>query len=141
MRRSPFMTGLVLAGLATVLVACARMPGSSTDASNGSQEVGQSMAPIGEVPGGLLESIVADAAERAGVGPTDVSIIAAESVTWSDGSLGCPQPGMMYTQALVPGYRVVVDAGGEQMSFHASDRGNFRFCAKPKPPMEVNPNE
>ena len=48
---------------------------------------------------------------------------------------------MMYTQALVPGYRVVVEAGGEEMYFHASERGDFQFCENPKPPLDDNPNE
>jgi hypothetical protein len=99
------------------------------------------MAPIGEVPGDLLDAIVNDAAERAGIQRDEVEVLTAESVTWNDGSLGCPEPGMMYTQALVPGYRVVVEAGGEEMHFHASEGGSFRFCENPKPPMDVSPNE
>ncbi|HET6648660.1 MAG TPA: hypothetical protein VFH79_00730 [Candidatus Limnocylindria bacterium] len=99
------------------------------------------MASIGEVPGDLLDAITSEAAERAGVEADEVAIITAEAVTWSDGSLGCPEPGMMYTQALVPGYRVVVEAGGEEMYFHASERGDFQFCENPKPPLDDNPNE
>jgi hypothetical protein len=30
---------------------------------------------------------------------------------WNDGSLGCPEPGMMYTQALVNGYWLIIEAG------------------------------
>ena len=41
-----------------------------------------------------------------------VKVLTVESVTWSDGSLGCPEPGMMYTQALVRGHRIRVDAAG-----------------------------
>ena len=41
----------------------------------------------------------------------DLKVLSAEAVTWSDGSLGCPEPGMMYTQALVPGYRVQIRGG------------------------------
>jgi hypothetical protein len=104
-------------------------------------DAAQPSIPITEVPGEVLEAIVADAADRAGVERDEVDITTAEAVTWSDGSLGCPEPGMMYTQALVPGYRVVVQAGGEEMSFHASDRGDFRFCQNPKPPLERNPTE
>ena len=99
------------------------------------------MPPTGDVPSDLLDAITSEAAERAGVEAHEVAIVTAEAVTWSDGSLGCPEPGMMYTQALVPGYRVVVEAGGEDMNFHASERGDFEFCENPKPPLERNPNE
>ena len=65
----------------------------------------QSMQP-------MLDRIRADAAQRAGVALDQVKVLTVESVTWSDGSLGCPEPGMMYTQALVRGYRIRVDAAG-----------------------------
>jgi hypothetical protein len=130
--------------LLLVLTACAQ-PGaeSSTTAASAmtDESVGEPPLSITEVPAEVLEAIVADAADRAGVEPQDVEITIAEAVTWSDGSLGCPEPGMMYTQALVPGYRVVVEAGGETLNFHAAQSGDFRFCENPKLPLERNPNE
>jgi hypothetical protein len=55
-------------------------------------------------------------------------LIGAEAVTWSDGSLGCPQPGMAYTQALVPGYRVRLRGPEGEMDYHASTRGALVLC-------------
>lgn len=86
----------------------------------------------GEVPAGLIEQARADAARRAGVPPEDVEILIAEAVTWNDGSLGCPQPGVMYTQALVDGYRVVVEAGGGEYHYHAAETGGATYCANPQ---------
>jgi hypothetical protein len=34
----------------------------------------------------------------------------------------------MYTQALVPGYRVILEAGGTQYDYHAGNRGSFVLC-------------
>jgi hypothetical protein len=48
---------------------------------------------------------------------------------WPDGSLGCPQPGMLYTQVLTPGYQVVVEAGGEEYDYRMGRTGTFRLCA------------
>ena len=42
-------------------------------------------------------------------------LIRDEAVTWSDGSLGCPQPGEYYTQVLVPGYWIVFDVAGHRI--------------------------
>ena len=70
----------------------------------------------------------ADAARRTGVAAESLVLISAESVTWSDGSLGCPQPGMMYTQALVPGYRVRFRGPAGEMDYHASARGALVLC-------------
>lgn len=37
---------------------------------------------------------------------------------WSDSSLGCPQDGQVYTQALIDGYRIVVGDGETSYLFH-----------------------
>lgn len=95
-----------------------------------------SAAPSGDIPAAMLEQVIADAASGTGVDPSAVEVISAEAVTWPDGSLGCPQPDQMYTQALVPGYRVILDVDGEEMSFHASDDGVFTHCADPQDPVD-----
>ena len=81
---------------------------------------------------GSLEEVVraarADAARRTGAAAESLALISAESVTWSDGSLGCPQPGVMYTQALVPGYRVRLRGPEGEMDYHASARGALVLC-------------
>jgi len=84
-------------------------------------------AVTGEVPADLMEAIMADAESRMTTKGA-LTVVRAESVTWSDGSLGCPEPGVMYTQALVDGYWVVLDAGGSQMDYRASSRGSFKLC-------------
>jgi hypothetical protein len=52
-----------------------------------------------------------------------VRIAAAEAVTWSDGALGCPQSGLAYTQALIPGWRLIAEAGGRMLRYHANTPG------------------
>ena len=94
--------------------------------------------PTSDVPEDMLMAVIQEAAAQTGVSPGDLVVVAAEAVTWSDGSLGCPEPGMGYTQALVPGYRVVIDAGGEELHFHGGETGDFRYCADPQPPAETS---
>jgi hypothetical protein len=83
---------------------------------------------IGEVPGDLLDEIMADLANKEGLGLQSIEVIRAEAVTWNDGSLGCPQPGMMYTQALVDGYWVILQAEGIDYDYRVSDTGYFILC-------------
>jgi hypothetical protein len=89
----------------------------------------------------MLDRIRADAAQRAGVAPDKVKILAVQSVTWADGSLGCPEPGMMYTQALVRGYRIEVDAAGATFVYHAGSQNRFVHCPpeRAQPPSAVDP--
>ena len=82
----------------------------------------------GEVPADLMDAILADAGSRSTTRAA-ISVIRAQAVTWSDGSLGCPVKGMSYTQALVDGYWVVLDAGGQQMDYRAGRGGSFKYCA------------
>jgi hypothetical protein len=79
-------------------------------------------------PAEMIEAALADAANRSTTAKDDIKVLSAEAVTWSDGSLGCPQPGMMYTQALVPGYRIVLQAGEQTLNYHAMSRGRPVFC-------------
>ena len=81
-----------------------------------------------DVPEDLLTAILADAAQRAGVSADDIEVTSADAVTFTDGSLDCPEPGMMYTQALVDGYRVVVDVSGEELDYRVGSGGSFRLC-------------
>ncbi len=94
------------------------------------------MPPPAETAPGpdLVAAAVQDAAQRTGVDPGNIEVRIAEPVTWPDGSLGCPQPGMMYTQALVPGYRIVVEAAGEDLHYHAANGALPAFCAEPRMP-------
>lgn len=139
MRTPSTRAALVLAFVVTACAGTAGEPttGDPTMVANETAPAGSAPSlPVGEVPTELLEAVVADAAEKAGVAPAEVAVLAAEAVTWSDGSLGCPEPGMVYTQALVPGYRVVLEIGGDELHFHASQSGDFRFCEDPQPPLE-----
>jgi uncharacterized damage-inducible protein DinB len=90
----------------------------------------ESVAPplvTGEVPDDLLAAIKADAQSR-NPDADAVTVVRAQGVTWSSGALGCPEPGMMYTQALVPGYWVELDVAGHRMDYRAATAGGFRYC-------------
>ena len=69
---------------------------------------------------------------RSGADPSSVRLIRDESVTWSDGSLGCPLRGEFYTQAPVPGYWIVFDVVGRKFDYRSNGQGNFRLCESPR---------
>ncbi len=130
------------------VTACARVGAPSTSVASSTPAAGESEdndrptpsirplqtppasepAVVGEVPDAILDSILADAAERSGVAAAAIEIVQAEQVTWPDGSLGCPEPGQMYTQALVDGYQVILDASGEELDYRVGSGGSFRLC-------------
>lgn len=83
---------------------------------------------IASVPARIRRAVVADAARRFQVEESAVVLVRAEQLTFPDGSLGCPQPGRMYTQALVPGYRLVARSALGESRYHADSRGNLATC-------------
>jgi hypothetical protein len=94
-----------------------------------------SMPPAeGAVPAAIVQAAIDDAATRAGVDPGSVTVTSAQAVTWPNGALGCPQPGMLYTEVITPGYHVVVEAGGTPYDYRASARGGgVAWCENPPP--------
>lgn len=86
------------------------------------------------MPRDLRRAIASAAAKHLKVEESSVVLTRAERVTWSDGSLGCPQPGMMYTQALVPGYRVTAMTAAGEVVYHTDDRGQVVSCASSNVP-------
>jgi hypothetical protein len=76
----------------------------------------------------LLDACRADAAKRANCPVEQTQVTRILKVTWRDGSLGCPQPGMDYTMALIPGYRIAVKAGDQTYDYHTDLGGRFVCC-------------
>ena len=72
---------------------------------------------------------VRDLARHLSVPEGEVEVVSVESVIWPDGSLGCPQPGMYYTQALVEGSQVLLTHDGRGYDYHASEGGTPFLCA------------
>ena len=96
----------------------------------------ESTTPGAPVPEGLrdqprVSAAIADTATREGVDPAQVVVAAWSPVTWSDGSLGCPQPGMSYTQATVDGELLILRVESGLYQYHARTGGPFTYCADP----------
>lgn len=94
---------------------------------------------IGEVPDELLDRIYADLEQKSKANRSEFTLLTAEFVRWPDGSLGCPEPGQVYTQAIVDGYRVVIEHTGRTYDYHASANGYFKICSGFRPSGEQNP--
>lgn len=79
-------------------------------------------------PASVVEAAIADAMQRTGRARDAIHVLVAQAVIWRDGSLGCPSPDRMYTDALVSGHRVVLRVGAETLNYHSGPRGQPVFC-------------
>jgi hypothetical protein len=100
---------------------------SATPNPTPTQSGSTSQGPIGQAK--------ADLAERLGTTADQITLVSSEEVTWRDGSLGCPQPGMSYTQALIDGSRIILESGGKKYEYHAGGRRAPFLCTNPQPPL------
>ncbi len=71
----------------------------------------------------LPASMVDALASELRVQPDALTVISVEAVEWNDACLGVSEPGQMCAQVITPGYRIVVEAGGEQFTYHTDSRG------------------
>ena len=79
-------------------------------------------APLSPAAQDVAETLKEKVAQDVGVAPEELEAIAAEEVQWSDTSLGCPEPGMVYAQVIVPGWRVVFRGpSGETYDVHTDE--------------------
>jgi hypothetical protein len=117
-----WVTGLLILG--SVGCASALEP---ADQSNPSPP-GQPEMPMIPTLDSIIDSVLEDAAKRTGIARANLKVESAIPVTWPDGSLGCPRPDVVYTQAPVPGYRVRIRADGAILDYHANAKGLLTLC-------------
>jgi hypothetical protein len=100
-------------------------------------EIAQETPVMNEVPIPLpldpsLEKIVTqaknDLANRLAIEPRQIELLEVASVTWPDGSLGCPQPGMEYTQVQVDGLRLRFRVADRSYEYHSGGKRQPFLC-------------
>ena len=81
---------------------------------------------------------IADLSMRLGVAESEVTVTRSERVVLRDGSLGCPRPGMRYTQALAQGSFIQLVAAETRYNYHGGKSGPPGLCQSP---LEVLPED
>jgi hypothetical protein len=80
-----------------------------------------------------------DLAQRLEVDPEAIEIVTKEAVEWPNGAMGCPAPGAVYTQAIVPGFRMVLEVDGERYEYHTDRQQRFLLCEGGEPQFPAIP--
>lgn len=95
--------------------------------------------PEGDIEPGLAPFVgqaTTDLAGRLGIAEDQITVHSAVLVVWPNGALGCPEPGMSYTQVLSDGAVIELVANGAVYRYHSGgSRGPFP-CDRPleRPP-------
>jgi hypothetical protein len=142
------VASFTLMGLAlTVLVACTALPpaipGSGVATSTpftpdtGADTATPAARPAATAtaaPGELAaQAVQVTLADQLGVAATDVAIVSVEPAEWPDTCLGAAAPDEMCAQVVVPGYKIILEAGGQTYVYHTDATGSqFRLVASPE---------
>ena len=82
------------------------------------------------IPGSeeALTAAVTDLSEQTGLPADQITLVSIEAVEWRDSSLGCPEEGFMYAQVITPGYKIVLEAAGQEYIYHTDQGPNAVLC-------------
>ena len=78
----------------------------------------------------IVDLAVANLTARTGVPAGDITVVAAETTTWPDAALGCPQPGRRYAQVPYDGAWVHLRAGGREYRYHTGGQVTEPFLCE-----------
>ena len=82
----------------------------------------------------LVRGARTDLATRLGVTEDTIGVRSAQAVTWSDASLGCPQPGMAYAQVPEDGTFIELEHAGTVYPYHSGgSRAEPFLCEQVEP--------
>jgi hypothetical protein len=82
----------------------------------------------GADPQPAVDAAVSDAAAHLGVSEIALHVDQVEARQWPDSSLGCPKPGLMYSQIVTPGFVVFLSGAGKRLEYHTDARGTVVLC-------------
>ena len=123
----------VITVLVLILAACAPNEPAATQESTYPSEPSYPSEPPTSIPVDLTPAQLAAAellAETVSLDVDQIKIVSTEAVTWPDGCLGIVKVGVMCTQAEVPGFKILLEAGGQQYEFHTNEDGSVVLSAE-----------
>ncbi len=82
----------------------------------------------GAVP--LVELAKSDLSRRTGIPLDEIKAVNMTPVDWPDASLGHPEKGKVYAQVITPGYRIILQARGEEYEYHSDLEERVVFVDK-----------
>ncbi|MBG1244271.1 hypothetical protein [Nostoc sp. NZL] len=138
-------TALILTGILSVASGLTLIKGATGASANfsleTSNEVLKDNVKRNRLPRPVANAVLRDLARRQGIFTRQLQIIDYNQQTWRDGCLELPQPDEFCTQALVPGWRIVVSNGKQKWIYHTNNNGRSLRLASANTPSENLPDK
>lgn len=121
-------TALILTGILSIASGLTLVNGATAASANFSLETSNEVLKDNIKPNSLprpvAKAVLRDLARRQGILTKELKIIDYNQQTWRNGCLELPQPDELCTQALVPGWRIVVSNGKQNWVYHTNQTGS-----------------
>jgi uncharacterized lipoprotein YmbA len=108
--------------LILILTACASQPQPTEQSLLPNEDSAPTGSPTELNP--AQRAAIAALSKELSLPPGQISVVSTEAVEWPDGCLGVQKVGVMCTQAIVPGYNIVLKADGQEYEFHTNKDGS-----------------
>jgi hypothetical protein len=106
-----------------ILLATACVPDSASteEPSSPEQEQPPTEIPVDLTPTQLAAITVLS--ENLGLPAERIKLVSSEAVEWPDGCLGVQEEGLMCTQVITPGFRIILEANGREVEYRTNEDG------------------
>jgi hypothetical protein len=123
-----YLTGVLVAAL--LLSGCGpaksetEVPGTASPSAPPTSTPGVTAPAVG-APGVPLEDARAALAQALEIDQSEISVVSAEEVRWTDGCLEVELPGTQCTEVIVPGWRITLEARDADWVYHTNSDGSL----------------
>jgi hypothetical protein len=129
------ITAVILAGILSLGGGVIILKNAVADSAKTPLETSQELLPTNQLPAIIADALRQNLAEREGILAQDINIINYQQQTWNNGCLELARADELCTQALVPGWRVVLSDGNSNWTYHTNDNGgSLRLAASKTSP-------
>lgn len=82
----------------------------------------------GDAPASIVDDMVQRVSDETGLDTGKISVDLAIAKVWTDGSLGCAEPGFVSTQQEEAGYQIELSADDRAWSYRVRETGEIVTC-------------
>lgn len=110
-----------IALLLSIVTACLPQAQATEDPSTVDEQPTPTHIPMDLTP--AQRAAITALSENLGLPADKIILVSTEAVEWPDGCLGVQEEGLVCTQVIIPGFRVMLEANGTQVEYRTNEEG------------------
>jgi hypothetical protein len=112
---------LVITSLILMITACAPESAATEEPPIMDEEPTTTQSSVDLTP--AQRAAISALSSNLGLPADKITLVSTEAIDWPDGCLGVPEEGLVCTQAITPGFRIILDADGREVEYHTDEDG------------------